>query len=75
MIGRIRKDAKLFALPRAEDQAAVGTRLRYGMRLPTPERIRCDEGIAWQEVEAFASGKMHSPNYSKAPLFYDLLAS
>jgi len=60
LIGRVRKDAKLFALPRPEDQAPVGTRRRYGTRLPTPEQIRCDEGIPWQEVQAFASGKMHT---------------
>jgi len=60
LIGRVRKDAKLFAPPRAEDQAPVGTKLRYGTRLPTPEQIRCNEDIPWQEVEAFASGKMHT---------------
>lgn len=60
LIGRIRKDAKLFSLPRPEDQAPVGTRRRYGDRLPTPEEIRRDEHIAWQEVEAFAAGKTHT---------------
>jgi len=60
LIGRIRKDAKLFALPHPEDQAPVGTNRRYGTRLPTPEQIRCDEGIPWQEVQAFASGKTHT---------------
>ena len=60
LIGRVRKDAKLFAPPRPEDQAPVGTRRRYGTPLPTPEQIRGDEGIAWQEVQAFASGKTHT---------------
>ena len=60
LIGRIRKDAKLFSLPRPEDQAPVGTRRQYGARLPTPEEIRGDERIAWQEVEAFAAGKTHT---------------
>jgi hypothetical protein len=60
VIGRIRKDAKLFALPRPEDQASVGTHRRYGTPLPTPEQMRCDEGIPWQEVEAFAAGKTHT---------------
>jgi hypothetical protein len=59
LIGRIRKDAKLFALPRPEDQAPVGTKRHYGAPLPTPEQILRDESIPWQEVPAFASGKMH----------------
>ena len=60
LIGRIRKDAKVFALPRPEDQAPVGTNRRYGMRLPTPEQVRCDQDVPWQQVEAFASGKTHT---------------
>jgi hypothetical protein len=60
LIGRVRKDAKLFAWPRPEDQPAVGTKRRYGEPLPTPEQIRQDEDIPWQEVRAFACGKMHT---------------
>ena len=52
--------AMLFALPRAVDQAPVGTKRRYGIRLPSPEQIRCDEGIPWKKVQALASGKMHT---------------
>ncbi len=60
LIGRIRKDAQLVALPRPEDQPPVGSKRRYGTLLPRPEQIRQDEGIPWQEVRAFASGKMHT---------------
>ena len=59
LIGRIRKDAKLFAPP---DAAAVSRRGRprwYGSVLPTPEQIRQDDSIPWKQVEAFAAGARH----------------
>lgn len=57
-IGRVRKDAKIFAPP---DPAQIMGRPRlYGERLPTPEEIRRDADIAWQQVKAFAAGKVHS---------------
>jgi len=60
LIGRIRKDAKLFFCPTPEDQAPLGTTRRYGQPAPTPEELRRDETIAWQEVTAFAAGKLHT---------------
>lgn len=43
----------------ADQQPAVGTRRGYGAQAPTPDALRCDEHIPWQEVEAFATGKTH----------------
>jgi hypothetical protein len=60
LIGRVRKDAKLYAPPRPEDQQPQGTTRQYGQPLPTPEQILRDETIPWQEVPAFASGKRHA---------------
>jgi hypothetical protein len=60
LIGRIRKDAELFHPPRAEDQPAVGSKRRYGQAAPTPEQLRQDETAEWQEVTAFAAGKLHT---------------
>lgn len=58
VIGRIRKDAKLFLPP---DQAfGPGRRRFYGKRLPTPEQLRQDESVPWIPVEAFAAGKTHT---------------
>lgn len=59
LIGRIRKDAKLFYPPTPADQASRGTRRQYGLPAPTPEQLRQDESIAWQEVSAYAAGKVH----------------
>ena len=59
LIGRIRKDAQLFYPPRPEDQLARGAKRQYGQSAPTPEELRKDEGTPWQEVSAFAAGKIH----------------
>jgi hypothetical protein len=58
LVGRIRKDAKLFYLP--TDQPAVGRRRRYGEQAPTPEQIRQDETRAWQEMRVHAAGADHA---------------
>lgn len=59
LIGRLRKDAKLYALPEAEP-AGRGRRQLYGQRLPTPDEIRTQAAIPWQSVTAFACGKVQT---------------
>jgi hypothetical protein len=60
LIGRIRKDARLYALPTAaEENRGPGRRRCYGLRLPTPEQLRQDDRFPWQPVEAFAAGNLH----------------
>jgi len=58
LIGRIRKDAKLHALPEA-GPGCRGRRRVYGARLPTPEQLRQDETVPWITVRAYAAGKVH----------------
>jgi hypothetical protein len=58
MIGRIRKDTKLFA-PVAPTKAH-GRPRRYGAVQPTPEGLRTDENVAWQELRAWAIDRMHT---------------
>ena len=57
LVGRIRKDTKLYALP--EVQAGSGRKRVYGAQLPTPEEIRQSDQYPWQQVEAWAAGKTH----------------
>jgi hypothetical protein len=57
LIGRIRKDTKLYAKP--EKQPDFGRKRVYGDRLPTPEQIRQSDQYPWQEVNAWAAGKEH----------------
>jgi hypothetical protein len=60
LIGRIRKDTKLYAIP--EQQPNLGRKRVYGDQLPTPEQIRQSDDYQWQEVKAWAAGKEHTFN-------------
>jgi len=59
LIGRIRKDAKLYSVPDNDSLARRGRPRWYGSGLPTPESIRQDESIPWTQVEAYAAGTRH----------------
>lgn len=59
LIGRIRADARLFH-PWHGGAAATGRTRKYGARAPTPNQLRQDEHVAWQPVQAFAAGKLHT---------------
>ena len=48
LIGRLRKDAKLYYPPMT--QPARGRPRHYGRRAPTPEQVRTDETIPYQAV-------------------------
>jgi hypothetical protein len=60
LVGRIRKDAKLFTLPTQTENK--GRKKVYGDQLPTPEQIRQDEKIEWISVTSWAAGKSHQFN-------------
>jgi hypothetical protein len=60
LIGRVRKDATLNYLPQCEK--TKGRHKRYGDPVQTPEQIRQDDDIAWQQVTAWAAGKKHDFN-------------
>lgn len=57
VIGRIRKDAVLHAVPAA--QPACGRKRKYGPLLATPEQLLQDDQVPFQTVRAFAAGKVH----------------
>lgn len=59
LIGRIRKDAKLYYLPDDAEQPSKGRKRVYGMRAPTPDELRADKKVKWQTVDAWAAGKVH----------------
>lgn len=58
LIGRVRKDAKLFYLP--EQQPTTGRRRSYGAPAPTPEQIRQDPAHPWQQIQVHAAGAAHT---------------
>lgn len=60
LVGRIRKDAKLYALP--EPAAAGPHRGRprhYGAPLPTPEQLRTHDAVPWVELSVCVGGASH----------------
>lgn len=58
LIGRIRKDTKLYKQPIQQPQ--LGRKRIYGDQLPTPEQIRQSDQYSWQTVHAWAAGKDHA---------------
>jgi len=58
LIGRIRGDAKLFFPP--ESQPRRGRKRWYGQQAPTPDQLRVDPSVAWQQVQVWASGRLHT---------------
>ncbi len=59
VIGRIRKDARLYAPPKELQIAGRGRRRFYGAPLPTPEQIRQDDSIPWLKVKAYGARAFH----------------
>lgn len=60
LIGRIRKDARLYALPSpCPEPHCRGRHRYYGQPLPTPEQYRQDQMTPWQAVSAFAAGTLY----------------
>ncbi len=57
-VGRLRKDARLFAVPADEERPRRGRKRFYGDPLPGPEQLRQDASMPWTEVEAWAAGKL-----------------
>ena len=60
LVGRIRKDAKLYYLPEASAaQPHRGRPRHYGTLAPTPEQLRCDESVAWTGLSVCIGGASH----------------
>ncbi len=58
LIGRIRKDTKLYTKPQAQPKS--GRKRVYGEQLPTPEQIRQSDQYPWQQEKGWAAGKTHT---------------
>lgn len=65
LIGRIRKDTKLYNLPTISAQ--LGRKKVYGHQLPTPEQMRHDDAIPWEKVPAFSAGTSHEFKIKRIP--------
>ena len=68
LIGRTRKDIRLFAEPvKTSDgkgkQKGRGRNKKYGNALPTPEEFRKNISVPWKRCSIFAAGKKHDLRY------------
>ncbi len=68
LIGRTRKDIRLFAEPVKTTQGkgkkkGRGRNKKYGQALPTPEELRKNQSVPWQRCKIFAAGKKHHLRY------------
>lgn len=59
-IGRLRKDARLYAVPSESESPQRGRKRFYGAPLPSPEELQQDASIPWVEVKAWAAGQTQS---------------
>lgn len=57
LIGRLRKDARLYGPPTEEPLVRRGRKRLYGEPLPTPDHLRQDATVPWQTVRAHAAGR------------------
>ena len=61
LVGRIRKDAKLYFPPESPQTSPQRGRPRhYGALAPTPEQLRTDDAIPWTPLEVFVGGALHT---------------
>ena len=60
LIGRIRKDAKLYFPPEAlPGSSSRGRPRHYGALAPTPEQLRTNDAVPWTPLEVSVSGAPH----------------
>lgn len=69
LIGRTRKDLKLYQLPDCSN--IKGRKRRYGELAPTPEELRQDDSVPYESTTIFAAGKWHNLRYkTMTPLLW-----
>jgi hypothetical protein len=61
LVGRVRKDAKLYFLPPSSPPSPhPGRPRRYGQIAPTPEQLRVDDTVPWQPLAVSIRGTTYS---------------
>jgi DDE superfamily endonuclease len=61
LVGRIRKDAKLYLLPDdPQPNKGRGRPRHYGETAPTPEQLRTDDAVPWQNIPISIAGVPHT---------------
>lgn len=73
LIGRTRKDIKIFEIASVSHTGTRGRIRRYGKQLPTPEEIRKDDtNYPWHTCQVFAAGSWHTVRYKTiSPILWE----
>jgi hypothetical protein len=62
LVGRVRKDAKLFAVPPPHEPGRGRPRV-YGPPLARPEQLLADDALDWHSAQLWAAGKLRTFEY------------
>ena len=68
LVGRVRKDAKLYFLPPASTAPLHrGRPRRYGALAPSPDQLRTDDSVPWTTMEVSITGAPHRMRIKHLP--------
>jgi len=56
LVSRIRRDAAIYALPKARRRGQRGQPAKKGPRLPTPRQLAARRKVGWQKITLFKQG-------------------
>ena len=57
LVSRIRRDAAIYALPKARRRGQRGQPAKKGPRLPTPRQLAARRQVGWQKITVFKQGR------------------
>ena len=57
LVSRIRRDAAIYALPKARRRGQRGQPAKKGPRLPTPRQLATRRKVGWQKITVFKQGR------------------
>jgi hypothetical protein len=57
LVSRIRRDAAIYALPKARRRGQRGQPAKKGPRLPTPRQLAARRKVGWQKITVFKQGR------------------
>jgi hypothetical protein len=57
LVSRIRRDAAIYALPKARRRGQRGQPAKKGPRLPTPRQLAARRKVGWQKITLFKQGR------------------
>jgi hypothetical protein len=57
LVSRIRRDAAIYALPKARRRGQRGQPAKKGLRLPTPRQLAARRKVGWEKITLYKQGR------------------